>query len=132
MFNYLLEINPSTEFQYASLCFAVLSVVFLCSFLLSFLITGFDNQALRKSLKKTPTFLRSAAGVMLVMTWARIAGVSYLSMRLWWIILLLVILYWFYRVFRRYRSLEKRIARFANEIKQQKNKNKYLPKKRKR
>jgi Ca2+/Na+ antiporter len=125
----LLQTHPSTDFIYAGYAFAFILTLFLGAFILTFIQKKYiHNNSLKKVLKSVPSLMWWMAIVALVMTWGRIEGVAYISMRIWWIVMLAVIMVIVIYKWRKYTQIEKRKALFKDKKDTQDTKKKYLPK----
>ncbi len=132
-FSNLFQTHPSTEFEYVVLAFSVIIIFFLTSFIFHYFRKKIiENKNFKKASNNIPSYLRWSALLMLIITWTRLEGIPYISMRIWWIVIFLVMLYLFIRVWINYVILESKQKKLSNDIKKQEVRNKYLPKKKKR
>ena len=128
----LLQTHPSTDFIYASYAFAFILMLFLGAFILTFVQKKYiHNNSLKKVLKTIPSLMWWVAIIALIMTWSRLEGIAYISMRIWWIVMLGVIVIIVIHKWRAYVRIEKRKTLFKDKKDLQDTKKKYLPKSKK-
>ena len=129
----LIQTHPSTDFIYAKYAFAFIIIMFLGSFILEFVRKKhIHNTSLKKVLKSIPSLMWWLAIVALLMTWTRLEGIAYISMRIWWIALALVILFFVIRTWKKYIDIECKKKRFEGRNEDADVKKKYLPKSKKK
>jgi len=129
----LMETHLSTDFIYAKYAFGIIIALFIGSFILSYIRkNAIHHPSFKKALKPMIGNMRWISALMLVITWARLEGVPYLSMRLWWLLLFFFCLFIVFRVWRRYISYEVARLRYEREGQEHEKILKYLPKKKKR
>jgi hypothetical protein len=118
---------PDPNFQFTKITLAIGLVLVLAGVIAGFYRKKYmKDQVARKLLKKYPYRLTIYGLVILSLLACRELGIPYLSMRLWWFVLLFVFLYQFlwlacnYK--KEYRKRQTRISKNAGT-------QKYLPKK---
>ena len=118
---------PDPNFQFTKITLGIGLLLILLGFALSYLRKRrFKDPIVKKLLKPYGGKLRIYGFLVLILLVFREQGIPYLSMRIWWFILLGFFLYTFLKLALTYRSnYAERKKRFnKNETKQ-----KYLPKK---
>lgn len=128
----LLQTHPSTAFIYANEAFAGLIFLFIVSFAFEYFRRKCINESYKRVLRGVPSTMRWVSFIMLIMTWTRIVGIPYISMRVWWFMLVLFIVYYLVRLWRNYRVFESKKHFFGSKVQTQDNLKKYLPTKKKK
>jgi len=129
----LFQTHPSTDFKYVTIAFSFIIAFFLGSFILEYIRRKkLNNNSLKKALKFFPTAMWIMALIALVMTWTRLEGLPYLSMRIWWVVLLLFNVFFIYRIIKKYKNSENTKKHFSARVESQDSLKKYLPKKKKK
>ena len=131
-FSNLIHTHPATEFSFVGCAFAIVIAFFVGSFIVSFLRSKTSSNSLKKALRSVPGSMRWIAIIALVMTWSRLEGIPYLSMRLLWIVLALFVVYRIYTVVIEYKQTEVKRQKFAGKVNKTDELKKYLPKKKKK
>ncbi len=124
---YYLTPLPNPNFQYTKLTLLIGALLILCGFALGIYRKKYLKDAIAKKIIKIyPGRLRLYGFLVLLLLLFREQGIPFLSMRLWWFVVLAFFLYTFlslafgYR--KAYRKRKKRMK--SNAVK-----HKYLPKK---
>ena len=128
----LLQTHPSTLFIYANKAFAVLILLFIVSFVFEYFRRKFVNESYKRVLRGVPSILRWLSLVMLIMTWTRLVGIPYISMRIWWFLLPLFIIYYFIHLWMNYRAFQLKKHFFGSKVQTLDTLKKYLPTKKKK
>ncbi|MBT4937194.1 hypothetical protein HON22_04730 [Candidatus Peregrinibacteria bacterium] len=128
-FSHLIQTHPSTDFTYAAYAFAFIMIMFLGSFILHFIRKKYiHNSSLKKVLRSTSSQMWWIALTALLMTWTRLEGIAYISMRIWWLVLVLIIIFLIARTWKKYIDMECKKKRFEVRNIKGDTKKKYLPK----
>ena len=126
------DTTPATNFPYAGYAFAFIIIAFVGSFALEYFRRKYiSDSALKKALKPAPSTLWWTAITAIIMTWARLEGVSYVSVRFLWILLALFIVWRLFYIWKNHASILRKKMRFADSVSAQESMKKYLPKKKK-
>jgi quinol-cytochrome oxidoreductase complex cytochrome b subunit len=120
---------PDPAFQFTKLTLAVGLILLIGGFVFSYYLKNkLQDKITKKLLKKCPGRLKIYGLILLFLLICREQGIPYLSMRIWWFILIAVILYNGITMALNYKEdYEKR----AKKLKNNSAKKKYLPKKKK-
>lgn len=120
---------PDPNFQFTKLTLLIGALLILCGFALGiYRKKHLKDQIARKILKPYPGLLRTYGLLVLVLLICREMGIPYLSMRLWWFVLLAFFLKSSIKLGFGYRS---QYAKRSQQAKKKASRDKYLPKKKK-
>ena len=87
--------RPDPNFQFTKLTLLVVAIFFLLSFVLKIYRRKYAKDPIvKKMIKQYPGRLLAFGTVLLLLLILREAGIPYLSMRMWWIVWLLILIYW--------------------------------------
>ena len=129
----LLQTHPETFFKFAAYTFAFAGIMFLGSFIVEHIRKHqINDEIAKKSLRSLPKAMRFVSIIALILTLARLEGLPYLSMRIWWIALILVFIIFEIYAFIKFRKNKQKHVLYATTNKNQEEVTKYLPKKKKR
>ena len=129
----LLQTQPSTYFQYTSFAIAFIVIMFFGSFILNYLRKKhIQDPVLKKTVRAIPKCMRWVSLIALILTLSRLEGVPYLSMRIWWIVLLLGMITFEIINWRKYFIRTKQKEKYAGKIDENNEKTKYIPKKKRK
>ena len=132
-FGNLFQTHPSTDFQFSSIAFSIIILMFIGSFVVDIIQKkNIGRAAINKALKKLPFHMWMVAGIALVMTWTRIEGIPYISMRIWWIALLIYVVFVGYKFSKQITLYDKNKKKYSRIQKEKEKKLKYLPKKKRK
>ncbi len=126
---YYLNTHPNPDFQYTQLTLVLIGLLLILGIALKVYRTKFTKDPIvKKIIKRYPGKFFTFATILLFLLFVREAGVPFISMRIWWIILFIYIIYWTIKVSICFgKDYKKR----SNQAKYKKIKNKYLPRKKK-
>lgn len=124
---YYFATRPDPDFQFTKLTLAVIAFFFLLSLALKIYRKKYAKDViLKKMIKRYPSRLLAFGTALLLLLLFRETGIPFFSMRIWWVLWLLIFLYW---VVRTLISFKKEYRRRFNQAKQKAIKTKYLPRK---
>ncbi len=128
-FQYYFATRPNPDFQYTKLTLLVIGLLFVLSIVLIMYRKKFTKDKVsKKILKRYPMRFFTFGVILMFLLLAREAGIPYISMRLWWLLLFIYIIYWSIKVCLGFsREHKKR----SNKTESSRKKVKYLPKKKK-
>jgi len=124
---YYFTLRPDPNFQLTKLVVVLIILLFISSIALQIYRKKYvKDKIVKKILKRYPSRLNAFGVVLLLLLLSREAGIPFLSMRIWWFLLLLLMIYWLSKtIFNFKKEYSKRLFR----QKQNQFKNKYIPKK---
>jgi len=123
---YLIPI-PDPNFQFTKMTLGIGLLLLIIGFASEFYIKKkLKDPISKKILKSYPGKLKLYGFIVLMLLIFREQGIPYLSMRLWWFVLLGFFLYTFGKITL---SFKKEYRNRKDKLHKNKNKNKYLPKK---
>ncbi len=118
---------PEPNFQYTKLTLAIGLIFLIAGLALGFYRKRYvEDQIHRKLMRKYPGLLKTYGTLILILLLVRETGIPYLSMRMWWAILGLFLLYSLFKFLFTYRGEYKK--RYEQAVKMH-TLHKYLPKK---
>ncbi len=126
-FSYYFSARPDPNFQFTQLTLAVVGLFMLAALSLRVWRRKYaKDEVLRKILKRFPGPLVSFAMALLVLLLFREGGIPLFSMRIWWILLIVIFAYWAGKnamgLGKEYQSRKKQLHHHLAKAK-------YLPKK---
>ncbi len=128
--NYYLNTRPDPDFQHTKLTIIIIVLLFLLGFSIRIYRKKYaKDPVLKKLLKKYPSRFMGFGAVLLFLWLMREAGIPFVSMRLWWVILFIYVVYWAIKVGLNFRKDYYYRSKQADRNAVRK---KYLPKKKKR
>ncbi len=118
---------PDSDFRYTKLTLAIGLIFLIAGLALGFYRKRYvEDQIHRKLMRKYPGLLKTYGTLILILLLVRETGIPYLSMRMWWAILGLFLLYSLFKFLFTYRGEYKK--RYEQAVKMH-TLHKYLPKK---
>ena len=118
---------PDPNFQFTKLTLLIGSLLLLSGFALSIYRKKYLKDSItKKIIKAYPGKLRTYGLLVLMLLVFREMGIPYLSMRLWWFVLLFFFLY---AVIKFAFSFKAEYRKRSEQVKKHASKSKYLPKK---
>ena len=127
--NYYLNTHPNPDFQYTKLTLLLIGLLLVLGIALKIYRIKFTKDAIvKKMIKSYPGKFFTFATILLLLLFVREAGIPFISMRLWWIILFIYIIYWTVKVSICFGKDYKKRTKQAHFFK---NRKKYLPRKKK-
>lgn len=122
--------RPDPDFQFTKLVLAFIILFYLAAFAVWLYRKKYaKNPIIRKMIRHYPIRFLSFGSVLLFLLLSREVGLPFLSMRIWWFVLIIVFISWAAKIglnFKKeYRS---RLSKNEKKIKN----SKYLPKKKKK
>ena len=128
---YYFAVRPSPDFNFTKITLAIGLLFFIGGIALNFYRKKYlqQNKILKKILRAYPGLLQTYGLIILALLLIREVGIPYLSMRIWWIVLIAFIIYsitqFLLKFKKKYHSLTIKAQKRTKQ-------NKYLPKKKKR
>ena len=121
---------PSADFQFTKLTLVIAFVLIIAGFALSVYRNKYSkDKILKKILRPYPTKLITYGVIVLILLLIRETGIPYLSMRFWWLVILVFFLYSLINFLLRFRSrYNSRLTQYEKRV----SRNKYLPKKKRK
>ncbi len=127
--NYYLNTRPNPDFQYTKFALILIALLFVLGIVLKIYRSKYVKEVvLKKMLKKYPSHFFTFGTILLFLLLSREAGIPFISMRLWWFVLFIYIIYWSLKVCF---TFGKEYKHRTTQAKKQHTKNKYLPKRKK-
>lgn len=97
--NYYFDPSPGADFQFTKLTLVLIILLFLLSIAIRIYRRKYAKDAvLKKMLKRYPGRFFTFGIILLFLLLSREAGIPYLSMRFWWFVLFIYIIYWAVKV----------------------------------
>lgn len=127
--SYYISPRPDPDFQFTKLTLALIVCFFVLSIIIKIYRKKYAKDAIvKKMIKRYPGKLLLFATILIVLLLTREAGVPFLSMRLWWFLFLIVLIWWVLKIALNFKKEYKRRLKQVNKHAV---KAKYLPKKKK-
>lgn len=126
---YFLESHPNPDFKYTKLILLLMGIFFVISIALKIYRRKYvKDEIVKRIIKHYPSKFFSFGVIIFLLLFVREAGIPFLSMRIWWIVLLLYIIYWGGKACL---DFKKEYRKRSNKTAVSDIKTKYLPKKKK-
>lgn len=126
-FQYYFTTRPDPNFQFTKLTLFVIALFFLLSLAIKIYRKKYAKDViLKKMIKRYPSRLLTFGTFLLLLLFFRETGIPFLSMRILWVIWLLILIYW---IAKTLINFKKDYLRRLNQAKQHAAKKKYMPKK---
>jgi hypothetical protein len=118
---------PDPNFQYTKLTLAVGLILIIAGFALGFYRKKYmKDEITKRIIKKYPNLLKTYGLLLLLLLLIREAGIPYLSMRFWWILLGI---FFAYSLIKFLATYKKKYTMRLEQAEKMHKMNKYLPKK---
>lgn len=128
--SYFFTPRPSPDFPYTKLTLAVFALLFLGGIAIGIYRKKFlKDEIWKKILRRYPGILVNYAVTLLILLVIRETGMPYLSMRIWWALWFVALLY---SIARFLLTCKKQYETRAEKLKINRSKDAYLPRKKKK
>ena len=124
---YYFTTRPDPNFQFTKLTLFIIALFFLLSLAIKIYRKKYAKDViLKKMIKRYPGRLLTFGTFLLLLLFFREAGIPFLSMRILWVIWLLILIYW---VVKTLINFKKEYRHRLSQAKHHAAKKKYMPKK---
>ncbi len=127
---YYFSTQPDPNFQFTKVTVVLIVLFFvLCVAIKIYRNKYAKDPIIKKIIKRYPGKLFMFGSILLFLLLVREAGVPVVSMRIWWFLLLIYVIYWAVKILLNFKKEYRRRSKQMNSHAVQ---SKYLPKKKKR
>jgi len=128
--SYYFTPRPDANFQFTKVTILLIVVFYLLGFLIKlYRSKSTKDPIIKKMIRKYPGRMWLFGTLLLFLLLLRENGIPYLSMRIWWFLLLLYIMHWAIEILINFK---KEYKRRMNQASQNRSKSKYLPRQKRR